>query len=120
MLFQETQYLRWIANTLLVGAMVVAITLLLAVPAELQPGPAGWQPRTAVGDRHLPDLPRSRPPSCSFLLRASSAHSGCRIRCGRWCWCTLSFTVPFCTWLMMGFFKSVPRDIEEAAMMTTG
>ncbi|MFD2273296.1 ABC transporter permease subunit [Undibacterium arcticum] len=28
-----------------------------------------------------------------------------------------SFTVPFCTWLMMGFFKAVPRDIEEAAMM---
>src|SRR3546814_5692207 len=28
-----------------------------------------------------------------------------------------SFTVPFCTWLMMGFFKAVPPDIEEAAMM---
>src|SRR5437773_1512857 len=28
-----------------------------------------------------------------------------------------SFTVPFCSWLMMGFFKAVPRDIEEAAMM---
>jgi len=25
--------------------------------------------------------------------------------------------VPFCTWLMMGFFKSIPRDIEEAAMI---
>ena len=28
-----------------------------------------------------------------------------------------SFTVPFCTWLMMGFLKAVPRDVEEAAMM---
>ncbi|SFC07457.1 Binding-protein-dependent transport system inner membrane component [Polaromonas sp. OV174] len=28
-----------------------------------------------------------------------------------------SFTVAFRTWLMMGFFKAVPRDIEEAAMM---
>ena len=26
-----------------------------------------------------------------------------------------SFTIPFCTWLLMGFFKSVPREIEEAA-----
>jgi multiple sugar transport system permease protein len=26
-----------------------------------------------------------------------------------------SFTIPFCTWLLMGFFKSIPRDIEEAA-----
>jgi multiple sugar transport system permease protein len=28
-----------------------------------------------------------------------------------------SFTVPFCTWLIMGFFKTVPRDLEEAAMV---
>jgi multiple sugar transport system permease protein len=25
--------------------------------------------------------------------------------------------VPFCTWLIMGFFKTVPRDLEEAAMV---
>ena len=28
-----------------------------------------------------------------------------------------SFTVPFCTWLLMGFFKAIPRDLEEAAMI---
>src|SRR6185295_12174675 len=28
-----------------------------------------------------------------------------------------SFTVPFCTWLMMGFFKVLPADLEEAAMI---
>ena len=28
-----------------------------------------------------------------------------------------SFTVPFCTWLLMGFFKAIPRDLEEAAML---
>jgi multiple sugar transport system permease protein len=27
-----------------------------------------------------------------------------------------SFTVPFSTWLMMGFFKAIPKDVEEAAM----
>src|SRR6267143_1866071 len=26
-----------------------------------------------------------------------------------------TFTIPFCTWLMMGFFKTVPMEIEEAA-----
>ncbi len=24
---------------------------------------------------------------------------------------------PFCTWLLMGFFKSIPKDIEEQAMV---
>ncbi len=28
-----------------------------------------------------------------------------------------TFTLPFCTWLMMGFFMSTPRDIEEQAMI---
>ena len=28
-----------------------------------------------------------------------------------------TFTMPFCTWLLMGFLKSLPRDIEEQAMV---
>jgi multiple sugar transport system permease protein len=28
-----------------------------------------------------------------------------------------TFTIPFCTWLMAGFFKSIPFEIEEAAMV---
>ena len=28
-----------------------------------------------------------------------------------------TFTIPFCTWLLMGFFKAMPREIEEAAIV---
>ena len=28
-----------------------------------------------------------------------------------------TFTIPFCTWLLMGFFKSMPPEIEEAAIV---
>jgi multiple sugar transport system permease protein len=28
-----------------------------------------------------------------------------------------SFTIPFATWLLMGFFKSIPRELEEAALV---
>src|SRR5207237_8465643 len=28
-----------------------------------------------------------------------------------------TFTIPFCTWLMAGFFKTIPFEIEEAAMV---
>jgi multiple sugar transport system permease protein len=28
-----------------------------------------------------------------------------------------SFTVPFVTWLLMGYFESIPEELEEAAMM---
>src|SRR5262245_3059743 len=28
-----------------------------------------------------------------------------------------TFTIPFCTWLLMGFFKTLPRELEEAAWL---
>src|SRR5262245_15460709 len=31
-----------------------------------------------------------------------------------------TFTVPFCTWLLMGFFKSLPWEVEESAMVDGG
>jgi multiple sugar transport system permease protein len=29
----------------------------------------------------------------------------------------LGFTVPFCTWLLMGYFMSIPIELEESAMI---
>jgi ABC-type glycerol-3-phosphate transport system permease component len=28
-----------------------------------------------------------------------------------------TFTVPFCTWLLIGFFKSLPKELEESALV---
>jgi multiple sugar transport system permease protein len=28
-----------------------------------------------------------------------------------------TFLVPFCTWLLMGYFKTIPRELEECAMV---
>ncbi|HBQ35646.1 MAG TPA: carbohydrate ABC transporter permease, partial [Rhodobacteraceae bacterium] len=30
----------------------------------------------------------------------------------------LGFTIPFCTWLLIGFFQSVPVEVAEAAGLT--
>ncbi len=29
----------------------------------------------------------------------------------------LTFSVPFCTWMLMGYFRGIPPDMEEAAMI---
>ncbi len=29
----------------------------------------------------------------------------------------LSFTLPFCTWLMIGYFRTIPAELEEAALV---
>ena len=28
-----------------------------------------------------------------------------------------TFLIPFCTWLLMGYFKAIPRELEECAMV---
>ncbi|MBU5440693.1 carbohydrate ABC transporter permease [Paenibacillus sp. MSJ-34] len=29
----------------------------------------------------------------------------------------ISFAIPFCTWMMLGFFQGIPKELDEAAMM---
>ena len=57
-LFEDTNYPRWLLNTLLVGAAVVGITLVLAMPAgyALARLAGGWGPERR--NRDLPHLPR--------------------------------------------------------------
>jgi multiple sugar transport system permease protein len=29
----------------------------------------------------------------------------------------LTFTIPFCTWMLMGYFRGIPAELEEQAMV---
>jgi multiple sugar transport system permease protein len=115
-LFFDTQYGRWVANTLLVGLIVVAITLLLAVPAgySLARLSGRWGKQLAIGIF----LTYLIPPTILFIP-FSRIIGALGLQDSLWSLVLVypSFTVPFCTWLMMGFFKAIPHDIEEAAMM---
>src|SRR5256712_7900888 len=116
LLFRETLFTRWLANTAFVGAFVVLITLLAAVPAgySLARLARGWGQKFGIGIF----LTYLVPPSLLFIPLArvvSTLHLQDRF------WALIlvypSFTIPFCTWLLMGFFKSVPAELEEAAMV---
>lgn len=115
-LFFDTQYVRWMLNTLEVGVAVVIITLLLAVPAgySLARLSGRWGRQLAIGIF----LTYLIPPTILFIP-FSRIIGFLGLQDSLWSLVLVypSFTVPFCTWLMMGFFKAVPRDIEEAAMM---
>lgn len=115
-LFVDTQYLRWIFNTLVVGVAVVAITLLLAVPAgySLARLSGRWSKKLAIAIF----LTYLIPPTILFIP-FSRIVGALGLQDSLWSLILIypTFTVPFCTWLMMGFFKAIPHDIEEAAMM---
>lgn len=115
-LFVDTQYGQWIVNTLVVGLAVVAITLVLALPAgyALARLAGRWGQQLAIGIF----LTYLVPPTILFIP-FSRIVAGLGLQDSLWSLVLVypSFTVPFCTWLMMGFFKTVPKDIEEAAMI---
>src|SRR5262245_39925730 len=115
-LFEQTLYLTWVANTLLVGALVVGITVLLAVPAgySLARLTGRWGERLSIGI-FLPYLL----PSPLLFIPFSRLVSilGLQNSLGSLVLVYPTFTVPFCTWLLMGFFKSLPREVEESALV---
>ncbi|MFQ5994520.1 MAG: carbohydrate ABC transporter permease [Acidiferrobacterales bacterium] len=115
-LFTETLYVQWLVNTLVVGVAVVIITLLLAVPAgyALARLPGRWAQHLAIGIF----LTYLVPPTILFIP-FSRVIADLGLQDSLWSLVVVypSFTVPFCTWLLMAFFKAVPRDIEDAAMV---
>ncbi len=116
LLFGQTLFLRWFLNTALAGAAVVAITLLLAVPAAWAlarlTGAWGQQLGIAIFLTYL------IPPTLLFIpMSRVVALLGLQDTL----WAIIvtypTFTVPFSIWLLMGFFKAIPRDLEEAALV---
>jgi multiple sugar transport system permease protein len=115
-LFAETLYPRWLANTVLVGLAVVVITLLLAVPAAyaLARLTGRWGERAGI----VMFLMYLVPPTLLFIP-LSRVVAVLQLQDSLWALIVIypTFTVPFATWLLMGFFKSIPKDLEEAAMI---
>ncbi len=116
LLFYETRYVRWLANTALVGVIVVAETLFLAVPAAyaLTRLTGRWGQRLGIGIF----LTYLVPPTLLFIpLSRVVASLGLQDTIWSLVLVYPSFTVPFSIWLLMGFFKSIPRELEDAAMV---
>ncbi len=116
LLFTETRYVRWLGNTAFVGALVVAITLLLSIPAAyaLARLTGRWGERLGIGIF----LTYLVPPTLLFIpLSRVVAILGLQDSLWSLVLVYPSVTIPFSTWLLMGFFKSIPRELEDAAMV---
>jgi multiple sugar transport system permease protein len=116
LLFQETLFLRWVGNTVFAGVIVVIITLLLAVPAAyaLARLTGGWGAQLGIGVF----LTYLIPPTLLFIP-LSKVIGFLNLQDSLWSVIVVypTFTIPFSTWLLMGFFKSIPRDLDDAAMV---
>ena len=115
-LFEETLFTTWLLNSLIIGVCVVAITLVTALPAGYSLARMTGRNGETLGIGIF--LTYLVPPTLLFLpLSRVVADLG--LQNSMWSLVLVypTFTIPFCTWLLMGFFKAMPLEIEEAAIV---
>ena len=115
-LFTNTAYLDFIRNSVLVGVAVVIITLILALPAAyaLARLTGRWGERAGI----LMFLVYLVPPTLLFIpMFRIVVMLGLKDSPLALIVVYPSFTVPFSMWLLQGFFKAVPPELEEAALV---
>jgi multiple sugar transport system permease protein len=114
LLFFRTHFGEWLVNSTLLALCVVAITVVTAVPAGYVLTRLRLRGAENIGIAIF--LTYLVPSSILFLPLARVV--GTLGLYDSW-WALVvvypTFTIPFCTWLIMGFFKTLPREIEEAA-----
>src|SRR4029079_12617473 len=115
-LLHHTDYLRWVRNSCLVGLAVVVITLVVAMPAGYALARLSGRVGRSLGVAIF--LTYLVPPTLLFLPLSrciSDLHLSDRL--WRLVLVYPSFTIPFAVWLLMGFFKSIPPELEDAALI---
>jgi multiple sugar transport system permease protein len=115
-LFQRTSYGDWIVNTMAISFWVSVITLATGVPA----GYALARLRLPFAENlGIGIFLTYLVPAIILFIPLARVVSILGLQ-DRW-WALVvvypTITIPFCTWLLMGFFKTVPFEIEEAAMV---
>lgn len=116
LLFNKTGFSHWLVNTLIVAIAVVAITLVVAVPAGYALARLRFPGSESLSIGIF--LTYLIPTTLLFLpLVKVIAAVGLFDKLGSLAIAYPTFTIPFCTWLMAGFFKTIPPEIEEAAMV---
>ena len=115
-LLTDTAFPTFLWNTVWVGVVVVAITLVLGLPAAYSLARLGGRWSGVLGiviffvyliPPTLLFLPMTRVISCLGLQDNT--------------WSLVlvypTFTLPVSVWLLMGFLRAIPKDLEEQAMV---
>ena len=113
-LLADTNFLTWTYNTMLVAVITTAVSLLLgtmmAYPLARMRFPGAAVVAIGVAATYLVPQPLLFIPMSDII---NSLELGNTLTAVMLTYPTL--LIPFCAWLLMGYFKSVPRELEEAA-----
>ncbi|HYG90960.1 MAG TPA: carbohydrate ABC transporter permease [Azospirillum sp.] len=112
----HTAYPEWLLNTLLVSVVSTFISLFCAVCAAYAIERLRFKGSRFIGLAIF--LAYLVPPSILFIPLASMVFAY-GLFDSKWALILTypTFLIPFCTWLLMGYFRSIPYELEECALM---
>lgn len=121
-LLTSNQFLRFFWNSAIVSIVVVMVTMLISIPAAFALARMKfWGSTTLATGVFLTYLV---PDSLLFIplfkmLAVVQDLTGLTLL-NRWyvlLFIYPTLTVPFCTWIMIGYFASIPKELDEAALI---
>lgn len=116
LLWNQTNFPTFVLNTLIVAFLVVIITVALVVPAAYSLVRLSSRWGESLGMMIF--LVYMVPPTLLFIpMTGIVADLGLQNSKYAMVIVYPTFTVPFCTWLLMGFLRSFPWEIEEQALI---
>ena len=112
----ETSYPEWLWNTMLVAVCATFLSLFASVLAAYAIARLRFKGAQTVG--LLIFLAYLVPPSILFIPLATLVYA---LGLYDTSWALIltypTFLIPFCTWLLMGYFRSIPFELEECALI---
>jgi len=109
-LVRDTGFLTWIKNSLVVTLLATTLSVVIGTVAAYALARLRFFGVNSFGTGIF--VTYLVPTSLLFLPLAGLADS-------KWSLVVTypTFLVPFCTWLLMGYFRTVPKEVEECAMV---
>jgi multiple sugar transport system permease protein len=115
-LFTQTDFLIFFKNTVIVTVCVVAITMVVSVLAAFALGRMKfWGSSILATGIFLTYLV----PDTLLFIPMFQIVKSIGLLNSYWGMVLVypTLTVPFCTWIMIGYFQSIPKELDEAALI---
>jgi multiple sugar transport system permease protein len=116
LLFRETLFARWLLNTLLISVLSTAIALFCGLLAAYALARLRFPLGGALGSGIF--VTYLVPQTLLFIPLGEVIRN---FRLGDSLWALIftypTFLIPFCTWLLMGYFRTLPKELEECAQI---
>ncbi len=115
-LWTNTRFPLWLRNSLVTAVVVTAVTTVVASLSGYAVARLRFPGREWVASLIL--ILYLVPPALLFIpLYRVLAELGATNNVTALFLSYPTFTVPFCTWLLIGFFKALPQELEQAALI---